>query len=91
MYLLYEEYFGGLICETGETTNIIGLYSTKEKAIEKAKYMIEEDIRCNNYVIDTERNNIENEYVIMWYNNQENWDDYYMVIIEKLELDQEKN
>lgn len=87
MYLLYLEYYGDLIIDTGQSGEIIGLFSTKEKAIKKAKEIMQEDMKENNYVLDKERNNIEEEYAIMWYNNQENWSCYYDIVIEKLELD----
>lgn len=90
MYLLYESYYGEIVLDTGDSTNIIGLYSSKEKAVEKAKELIETDIKNNNYVLDIDNNNIEeNGYVIMFWNNQENWSCYYEVNIEKIELDKE--
>ena len=88
MYLLYESYYGEIVLDVGDSTNIIGLYSSKEKAIEKAKELIGTDIKNNNYVLDIENNNIEEDgYVIMFWNNQENWSCYYEIVIEKLELD----
>lgn len=90
MYLLYESYYGEIVLDTGDSTNIIGLYSSKEKAIEKAKELIETDVKNNNYVLDIENNNIEEDsYVIMFWNNQENWSCYYEIFIKKLELDKE--
>ncbi len=89
MYLLYESYYGELILECGVSTNIIGLFSTKEKAIQKAKELIKMNIN-QNYTLDVERNNIEEDnYVIMFYNNQENWNCYFEILIEKVELDEE--
>lgn len=90
MYLLYESYYGEIILDCGDSTGIIGLYSTKEKAIKEAKKIIKLDKQENNYVLDKEHNNIEEDnYVIMFYNNQENWNCYYEIKIEKLELDKE--
>ena len=51
MYLVYESLYGNLLQEC-DSTNIIGLYGTRELALEKAKYLINEDIRCNNYILD---------------------------------------
>ena len=87
MYLLYESLYGDLLQEC-DSTNIIGLYDTLEKAIEKAKYYIEQDTKCNNYVLDDERKNIEEDnFVRLFYNNQENWNDYYEIIIKKIEVE----
>ena len=87
MYLLYESLYGDLLQEC-DSTNIIGLYDTLEKAIEKAKYYIEQDTKCNNYVLDDERKNIEEDnFVRLFYNNQENWNDYYEIIIQKIEVE----
>lgn len=87
MYLLYESLYGELLQEN-DSTNIIGLYDTLEKAIEKAKYNIEQDTKCNNYVLDNEKKDIEKDnFVRLFYNNQENWNDYYEIIIEKMELE----
>ena len=87
MYLLYESLYGDLLQEC-DSTNIIGLYDTLEKAIEKAKYNIEQETKCNNYVLDDERKNIEEDnFVRLFYNNQENWNDYYEIIIKKIEVE----
>lgn len=89
MFLLYESYYGEIILECGESTNIIGLYSSKEKAIEKARKLIEED-KKNNYVLDKECNNIEEDYYVrMFFNNQENWNCYYEIFIKEIKLDKE--
>lgn len=86
MYLLYESLYGDLLQEC-DSTNIIGLYKTKEQAIEKAKYNIEQDTKCNNYVLDEERKDIEKDnFARLFYNNQENWDDFYEIIIKKIEV-----
>lgn len=87
MYLLYESLYGDLLSEC-DSTDIIGLYDSREKAVEKAKEIIETDVKENNYVVDVERNNFDdnNNCVIMFWNNQENWDCYYDIIIKKIEL-----
>ena len=90
MYLLYESYYGEIVLDCGDSTHIIGLYSSKEKAIKKAKEIMKIDIEENNYVLDKEHNNIEEDlYVIMFFNNQENWNCYYEIAIDKIELDKE--
>lgn len=86
MYLVYESLYGELLQDCN-STNIIGLYRTKEAALEAAKYNINEDMRCSNYVLDEERNDIERDgYVRLFYNNQENWGDYYEVFVTKMEV-----
>ena len=87
MYLLYESLYGELLQEC-ESTDIIGLYDSKEKAIAKAKYLINEDVRCNNYVLDSVSNDIEKDsFVRLFFNNQENWNDYYEIFIKKMDLE----
>lgn len=90
MYLLYESLYGELLYEC-DSTNIIGLFSSKEKAIEKAKKMIKEQLENDNtYVLDNEKNDIENDNLVrFFFNNQDNWNCFYDIIIEKLELDKE--
>lgn len=86
MYLVYESLYGDLLQEC-DSTNIIGLYRSKEEALGIAKYNIDEDIRCNNYVLDDENNDIERDgYARLFYNNQENWNDYYEVFVAKVEV-----
>lgn len=85
MYLLYESLYGELLYEC-DSTNIIGLYKDKEQAIKKAKELIEEDLK-NNWVLDNERKDLETDsYVRLFYNNQENWNNYYEIIIKEIEL-----
>ena len=87
MYLVYESLYGDLLQEN-DSTEIIGLYKDKEQAINKVKYLIGEDMRCNNYVLDDERNDIDRDgYVRLFYNYQENWGDYYEVFVMKMEVE----
>ena len=91
MYLLYESFYGEIIYDCGDSTNIIGLYETKEQALKKAQELIKMDIENNNYVLDVENDNLEeNNYVIMFWNNQENWSCYYEIYIQKLDLIKEQ-
>lgn len=84
MYLLYESLYGELLCEC-DSTSIIGLYESKENAIKKAKELIEEDLK-ENYVLDSENNDLENGYARLFYNNEGNWGCYYEIFVEKIEL-----
>lgn len=88
MYLVYESLYGELLYEC-ESTNIIGLYNTKEKAIDKVNKMIKQQLgNDSNYVLDTEHNNInEDNFVRLFYNNQDNWNCYYEILIIKVEVE----
>lgn len=90
MYLLYESLYGELLYEC-DSTNIVGLFSNREKAVEKAKKMIKGQLENDNtYVLDNENNDIENDNLVrFFFNNQGNWNCYYEIIIEKVELDKE--
>ena len=88
MYLVYESLYGELLYEC-DSTYIVGLYDTKEKAINKAKEIIKEDEK-DNWVLDDERKNIEKDNIVrLFYNNQENWNNYYEIIIKEIELNKE--
>lgn len=74
VYVVYESYYGELIQDTGDSTQIIGVYSSLEKAKEKVNNIVQADLE-NNYVLDDETENIINEnggYFRLFYNNQEN-------------------
>lgn len=88
MYLVYESLYGELLYEC-ESTNIIGLYNTKEKAIDKVNKMIKQQLgNDSNYVLDREHNNInEDNFVRLFYNNQDNWNCYYEILIIKVEVE----
>lgn len=88
MYLVYESLYGDLLNEC-DSTNIIGLYNTKEKAIDKVNKMIKQQLgNDSNYVLDREHNNInEDNFVRLFYNNQDNWNCYYEILIIKVEVE----
>lgn len=85
MYLVYESLYGDLLDECN-STNIIGLYKTREQAVDKVKSMIKNELESgDNYVLDNEMCDIDNcNYVRLFYNNQENWNCYYEILIEKV-------
>lgn len=89
VYVVYESYYGELIQDTGDSTQIIGVYSSLEKAKEKVNNIVQADLE-NNYVLDDETENIINEnggYFRLFYNNQENWQCYYEVVAEVEEVE----
>lgn len=86
MYLVYESLYGQLLDEC-DSTNIIGLYRTKESAMEKVNQMIQDEVNTGDYVLDEERNDIERDgYVRYFWGDQENWDCYYELFIQKMEV-----
>lgn len=85
MYLVYESLYGDLLSECDSTT-IIGLYDTKEKALAKVNELIQTEINEGIYVLDQDRNTIEDGYVRFFYKEQENWGSYYELFLEKLEV-----
>ena len=88
MYLVYESLYGELLYEC-ESTFIVGLYDSKEKAINKVKELIEQDLK-DNWVLDEERKDLENDnHIRLFYNNQENWNDYFEILIKKVELNKD--
>ena len=85
MYLVYESLYGELLYEC-ESTTIVGLYDSKEKAINKVKELIDAE---EFYVVDVDSNLEENDYVRLFYNNQENWNCYYEILIKEIELNKD--
>lgn len=86
MYLVYESLYGELLYEC-ESTTIVGLYDTKERAIKKVKDLINAE---DSYVLDIERNNIEEDnHVRLFYDYQENWNCYYEIIIREIEINKD--
>lgn len=86
MYLVYESLYGDLLNEC-DSTSILGLYADKATAIKKAKEMIQEDLQLNNYVLDSENDNIESGYARLFWNQQENWNCYYEITIRHMEVE----
>lgn len=85
MFLVYESLYEELARECGESTSIIGLYDSKEKAFKKAQELIDIDVKENNFVLDIERDNLqEDNYVRLFWNNQENWSCYCEICIEEI-------
>lgn len=80
MYLVYESLYGELLYEC-DSTVIIGLYDSKEKAIKKIKEKIIENTSDDyNYVVDE-------DYVRLFYNYQENGNCHFEICMKKLEVE----
>lgn len=86
MYLVYESLYGDLQQEC-DSTNIIGVYKTKEEAMFIMKSSVDEDIEYNNYVLDENKNNIEDGHVRLFYKFQGNWNNCYEIYVKKLEVE----
>lgn len=87
MYLVYESNYGELQYE-GDATSIIGLYKTKDEALEIVKREVENNKEYN-FVLDNEDidSSIEKRGCLtMFYNYQENWNSYFEIIIEEIKV-----
>ncbi len=86
VYIVYESNYGDLILDGCEATQIIGIFSNKDKAYECKMEQIDTGIE-NGYLIDEDNKNFqENDTVIMFKDEQENWSCFYEIIIEKINL-----
>ena len=82
VYILYENYYGELVADTGESSTIIGIYKDIDQAKEKAKQLMNSDLE-NNYILDKDRDKENDTYYLLFWNNQDNWSCYYEIIIEE--------
>ena len=87
LFLVYFSYYGEILGEIGNATSIEGVFKTREEAERLRENLIKEDIE-NGWIIDKE---VENDYlskdiVIMFWTEQENWDNYYEICIKELEV-----
>lgn len=89
VYVVYESYYGELVLETGDCTDILGVYTDLEKVKEKVNNIVQSDLE-DNYVLDNQTENTINEnggYFRLFWNNQENWQCYYELIVEVKEIE----
>ena len=87
MYLVYESNYGELQNECDATT-IIGLYKTKEQAINIMKHEVENNKEYD-FVLDNEDidSSIEKRGCLtMFYKYQENWYSYFEIIIKEINV-----
>lgn len=90
MYLVYESNYNELQYE-GDATTIIGLYKTKEQAINIMKHEVENNNKEYDFVLDDEDTDIDSSIekrgcITMFYKYQENWDCYFEIIIEEIKV-----
>lgn len=84
MFLVYESLYGELL-QDNDSTNIIGLYDSREKAFKKAQEIIDRELKEESYILDIERDNLERDsFVRFFYGWQENWNCFYEIIIEEI-------
>ena len=89
IYLVYEKFFNELAKELGESTQILGVFKDLDKATKKAKEILNKDLE-EDWVLDEQAENNTDENGGIWrvfYGTQENWDCYYEMIIEKIEVE----
>lgn len=87
MYLVYESNYGELQCEC-DATSIIGLYKTKDEALEIVKREVENNKEYD-FVLDNEDidSSIEKRGCLtMFYKYQENWNSYFEIIIKEINV-----
>ena len=88
MYLVYESNYNELQHECDATT-IIGLYKTKEQAINVMKHEVETNKEYD-FVLDNEDTDIDSSIergrLTMFYKYQENWNCYFEIIIEEIKV-----
>lgn len=89
VYVVYESYYGELVLETGDCTDILGVYTDLEKVKEKVNNIVQSDLADNYVLDDNEKNAIDENggcYRLFW-NNQENWQCYYEIVAELKEVE----
>ena len=95
MYIVYISN-GGKLANENEITEIIGVYNSYEKAYNQALSLEKENIDNFDYVEDEEDlslavNETEKDSksgsIRMFYEYQENWDRYFEIHIEKVEVE----
>lgn len=75
-------------------TEIYGVYNSYQKAKEKAIYEINEDVRCNNFVVNeydydnfkNHSNEQEKVSIDVFADREENYSEYYTISIIPMEL-----
>lgn len=86
LYLVYQSNYGELLQDVS-ATDIVGIYKTREEAERIRDNIIEDDIN-NGWVLDKEvkNNYLNKDLVIIFWAEQENWNNYYEICIKELEV-----
>lgn len=88
VYVLYESIYGELLQDTGDSTNILGVFNDLQEAIKIAENNVADDLN-NNYVLDNGEDNGASANGGFWrlfYGEQENWNSYYEIYIKQYEV-----
>lgn len=87
-YLVYVSSYGELISECSQSTDIVGIFRTREEAERKRQYYIEEDIKVNDFILDEEIKDdyINRDMLTIFWKEQENYECYYEIYIQEMEL-----
>lgn len=80
VYILLQQVFA---IDTEGGADIIGVYTTREKAEEKQKTLIKDDVENWDFIEDTQNNE---NCKILFYGFQENWDNYIEYSIIEMEV-----
>lgn len=90
LYLVYESNYGDMVTLDGcDSTNIIGVYKTREEAERKRQSLIEAEMMDNDgWILDkeVEKDYLNKDVVIMFWEEQENWSNYYEICIKEMEV-----
>lgn len=71
----------------GYYSEILGVYKEKQKAINNKEILIQDNIKNNGFVEDENANeNILPDNTIIFYDYQENWNNYIEYIIQAIEV-----
>ena len=86
VFILYELTSPLLASSCGcDTFEILGVYNSKEKAIEEKINFINMYLK-DGYVLDKQDENKEKDNVILFWDYQENWNEYIELIIQEKEI-----
>lgn len=89
LYLVYESNYGEIIFLEGcDSTNIVGIFKTREQAEMKRQELIENATLNDGWVLDEQvkQDYLNKDVVIMFWQEQENWSNYYEIHIKEMEV-----
>lgn len=88
IYVMYEQRYGELVGDNSPA-EILGVYSSEEKAreqLEKEIFNQEEGWVVDENCLDDEGHFKPSDYVLMFWEEQENWGCYFEIIIKEMEI-----
>lgn len=88
LYLVYESNYGEIILEGCDSTDIVGIFKTREQAEMKRQELIEKATLNDGWVLDEQvkQDYLNKDVVIMFWQEQENWSNYYEIHIKEMEV-----